>query len=560
MRERDKTSFLRFEDWLEKKEHMKMDWIVVARDQKIGGCNYFTYSVLVLNNEESMKTILKTPDWEIIRRGGVGDFGFPYFEISDDDELVYFPARLEEVDGLFLQPFVLYRSYHGFVPNKFEFVQSFLLFHRAFYSAKEKQFKRVTENGDIVNVAKLEYESERNQVLLADAHHLKDFLCANKSFLVRYHDHVRFSEQDISKLKDDEVFTKISDTSRCIDISLRKEGFHLERYVSHSRLLGKDVVLPNPKPDPRHRYAIIGEDNRQFEKFIIGRNADGEIEYATCNEEELSNFFTDRNAPLYLSHVYFKAEVLSKYYHDSTRYSVGEWGLSCLTKWGLEFVRQEKDLVHVYLGDLGYIPYDEQKHWRSFNVVYMGPMSEKRFRRDFLLEVSESENPVTLFRKRYELIQRSFLDKYKELLFIELDEGDKYRWDTLHLPLTEDWSEFDNQSLALAKITTDALNVSFLKRETGRKIDPVGEIRNNIELFGEFLKQKGAQMNTISYISDKFRMVQIIRSTGPAHLKKKNFLKSLEKYELSELTNYERIKKMMLELTQALDSILGVIN
>lgn len=553
MRDRGVTSFLRFEDWLDEEEHKKLEWLIIAREQKTDDEHYSTYSILASNSEENIKTLLKSPDWEI----DPDDFGIPYFEISRDDELIYFPAREEKRDELVLQPFVYHRSFYGIVPAKLEFVQSFLLYHRAFFSEQEKEFKRITRDGDLVVVAKLEYESEENQALLAHVHHLKDFLSANKSLLVRYHDHKRFSNKDISSLKDDELTTKISDASRCIEVSLRRKGISGE-YASHSRLLGKDIIFPYPKPDPRHRYTITGEDNRQYERFIIGRNAGGESVDATCNKHELSNYFTKRNAPHYLTPVFFRAEVLSKYYNDSTRFSVGERYLSCLTKWGLEFVRQEKDLIQVYLGDLGHIPFNEQKHWRSFNIVHMGPISEERFLRDFQNIVSESEDPVYLFRKRYELVQRAFLERFKEPIFIEFDDGDLYRWETLHLPLTEDWSEFDSQSLALAKITTDALNVSLLKIETGLKIDRKGKIRNKIDLLSEFLEQIGAHVEEIRYISDKFRMVQTIRSTGPAHLKKGNFMKALERYELRKLTNYEKIKKMILELTQALDYMYGV--
>lgn len=550
--------FLEFDDWLKKKEYLSRNWIVVARSQKSDVQILFTYSVLLAEGEGHLERILKTPNWEINRLGGVKMFGVPTFELPDEKEMIYLPAGFQEIDGLWFQPFVFYRSFQGYIPERFEFVQSFLLYHQAFYSDKEGQFQRITKSGEISVVAKLDYESKDNQVLLVDAHHLRDFLAANKSFLVRYHDHKRFSEQEIADLPDDQLVTEVSDASRCIEISLRKGGIH-PSFSSHSRLLGKDVIRPYSRPDSRHRESITGEDDNRFEEFIFGRSADGELEYATCNKEELSNFFMDRNTPHYLTPVYFRAEVLSRYYDDSKRYSVGECYLSCLTKWGLEFVRQEKDLIQVYLGDVGDIPYEEQKHWRSFNIPYMGPISEKRFRRDFFNEVEESEDPVSIFKKRYELIQRFFLDKYGKPLFLALEEGDKYRWETLHLPLTEDWSEFDSQSLALAKITTDALNVSLLKKQTGKKIDPTGEIRNKIDMFEEFLKQTGAEMNTLTRVSEVFRMVQTIRSTGPAHPKKKNFMKGLERYGISDLTNYNRIRKMILDLAQVLNSILSLL-
>jgi len=56
-----------------------------------------------------------------------------------------------------------------------------------------------------------------------------------------------------------------------------------------------------------------------------------------------------------------------------------------------------------------------------------------------------------------------------------------------------------------------------------------------------------------------FHAVQTVRSTGAAHRKGKKFVEALERYQLSELSNRERVRKLVIDLTVALSAIVEVV-
>ena len=86
----------------------------------------------------------------------------------------------------------------------------------------------------------------------------------------------------------------------------------------------------------------------------------------------------------FLTPVYFRPEVLRKYYDAPQRYKVETGYLRCVGLWGIPFERRTDDLVQVWLGDLGQIPHIDQRHWRTHCVQPPGTgISEARFRRDF---------------------------------------------------------------------------------------------------------------------------------------------------------------------------------
>jgi hypothetical protein len=60
------------------------------------------------------------------------------------------------------------------------------------------------------------------------------------------------------------------------------------------------------------------------------------------------------------------------------------------------------DYVVAWLGDLGRdLPYQEQLHWRSFNVPPAGGMSQTFFRQQILNEWVDTVHPEHLFKYEY---------------------------------------------------------------------------------------------------------------------------------------------------------------
>ncbi|HLJ79892.1 MAG TPA: hypothetical protein VKT52_00310, partial [Ktedonobacterales bacterium] len=358
-------SFLLFEDWFKGSETEAKDWVVVARSQRIEQSealdDLFTFSVLADAAEGNREKILASSEWDVEMAG----FGIPAMISYGDGSPEYDPGVGEEVDGVKYSPFVIFRDFHNYVPNTFELVQSFHLFHNTFFDRGSKEFRRLDDNGETHPVARIKQESD-NLLVLVDVHHLRDYLAANGCFLVRYHDHRRFSEMDISpQLEDSRLERTISTQASRFDLVVTSETVHPE-YEAFSSLMGKDLLMPYSAPDKRHTSWL--DEEKDFATFIIGRDGQGQEVVATCNERKLSNYYADRGTPHFLTPVFFRREVLAKYYNEPSRYSVDDSSVKCLSLWHLPIDITAEDLVQVWLGDLGRVPYKEQMYWRQYNV------------------------------------------------------------------------------------------------------------------------------------------------------------------------------------------------
>ena len=394
---------------------------------------------------------------------------------------------------------------------------------------------------------------ENDLMIEIDTHHLKDYLAANNAYLIRYHDHRRWIRKDIrEQIGETPLKYPIRDDTCIFELVLYRPD-SMDEYNSASTLLGKDVVFPYPKPDRRHISRIFGDNERKFEKFIIGRDEQGVINEVTCNRKELA-------PSRYLTKIFFSRPVLDKYIADS-RYDVSERYVGCMNIWGIEISINEEDMVVVYLGDLGRIPFEEQKHWKLYNKTPRGGMPEERIKRDFFNIVEEPENyAIYVLRREFDSVQSKSSEKLGESLFKKLDEREVYLIEKLHLPTKQEWKEFDDQILALSKYTSDALNVKLLKKLTGLSINKEGPNKGPVDLLERFLEQELVSSDIIEQIMEGFRVVQRLRSSGTAHRKDAEFDRILRKYDLSELSNYDKVKKIIKSLTHSLSLLLSVLS
>src|SRR6185503_2487268 len=96
-------------------------------------------------------------------------------------------------------------------------------------------------------------------------------------------------------------------------------------FPTFSRLVGKVVV--SPPPVKKHgKGPSRDRDSNPEVSFIIGINADGAPREFSSQRDKLSNNFDAKGgAPHYhFTFVYFRREVLSKYYADPDRYYVSD--------------------------------------------------------------------------------------------------------------------------------------------------------------------------------------------------------------------------------------------
>jgi len=282
---------------------------------------------------------------------------------------------------------------------------------------------------------------------------------------------------------------------------------------SFSRLLGKKII----QPSPIESCGIWPFEAREheYEKFIIGVDEHGAPVEHACNPDMLANNFgTNPGSPHYLTPVYFRTEVLSKYYSQPEKYRVDDGYLTCAGLWGLRMDNHHKNYVVVYLGDIGRdLPKTERLYWKSFNVIPEGGVSEVAFRRDILAEWAEPERPDFVFKTHYRHISEEWQKQRGWPIFLPLSSADQHFFAALRIPLTDEQAEFDSQVLALTKVLIDSLNEEQLVILLGGSEKDEKGI-SKLERFLERMKVPDSERN-VKFLRD----LQMLRSSGVAHLK-----------------------------------------
>lgn len=254
----------------------------------------------------------------------------------------------------------------------------------------------------------------------------------------------------------------VEDDLRCVEFSVGELRMLGERIGS--RLLAKRVM----PPPPQEQSGIWPWDRQdeEYPEFIIGEDGNGRPVRYTCEEGRLANYFgKNPDAPHYLTPVFFRPDVLQRYYDDPSLYSVTDGRLSCGSLWGVQIDNGNPDVVMVFLGDIGRdIPNSHRLHWLAHNVPPVGSMSESTFRRSFLAQFAETENPEHIFKHAYVELQDSWEKTWGWRLHRKPTGTDRRLIQRLHIPLNESDAEFEAQLLSLAKLLVDFLNETDIAR------------------------------------------------------------------------------------------------
>jgi len=297
------------------------------------------------------------------------------------------------------------------------------------------------------------------------------------------------------------------------------------------------------------------QDNMQeikretFERFVIKMDDSGKkIEY-TCDESKLSNYFgANPEAPHFLTPIFFKKEVLDKYYNKPSKYSVSDGHLSCGDIWGINIDNNAVDCIMVYLGDLGRFPYAEQQHWKLYNIT-KGNISETSFKRNFQAEFCSPTEPALFFKEKLVLFSEKWKEKLGWDLFKPLNKEDEHHIKTLKVPDNEQ-KEFDEVVLSLNKLIIDSLNIPEMKKDLNFE-----EGDNSITVLENYLEQKNNFKS--NEIFSFLRNLQNLRSKGSAHRKGRDYNKIYKKFDKGDLS--KSFEYILIQSIKTLNTIEEVI-
>ncbi len=511
----NEKSFLLHEDFIDfMKDRMGKDqFIAVYKRHDDFRDNVCIVPALIPN--EIITRILDFDVWDIS-----SSFGTPhcYTTYEDDCEKVIY-TRFGDVQGI--EPLVYRRNYDGIKEPNIEITDEFRLIFNLFFDSTRNIYVRINDAGDDETVIKAS-DSE----IKIRSKELKSFLTVKDMDLVLYFDNCRFSNHSIDEF--DFKNTRISDKSDNYIYSLiiRKLGYKEKIF---SRLCGKKIIHAYDK-----KKCCISpySDNieAKYEEFIVGLSEEDEEILISCNPNNLpSPMFMESQGPHFLMPVYFRKEVLAKYYNQPTKYTVKDGYLSCGGLWGLSMDNDHEDFVIVYIGDLGEkLPHTEQLYWKPFNYYDKEPLSVAAFQRDFMAEFADPEADDHIFKQKYKEFIHTWRTKYNWDLFSVLSDKDSYHYNVIRIPLTQEQSEFDDIVQSISTILIESINDKQLKKELqGEDLSEIKSI-GKLELF---LNKRGAPGTEkhIGFLRDLWDL----RSSGSSHKKGKKYDKVINNFETS---------------------------
>lgn len=478
---------------------------------------------------------LKDAQWDL----AVGSGG-PSFSTSYDgaQEREWYSRTSEKG----IEHFVIVRDYNGVRPDTIEILEEFRLLLNLYHDVPSGKYLLIKDDGNEEEVVVV--GEQRVKVRLSE---VRRFLAARDMYLAVFFDIVRFHPGELSDVGVTSVRKQIREKDLCLDLSIYdKDGFPSGVKRSTARLLGKKLIGPS-----RQGSLSRSRDRKRYEEFLIGVDAEGRELRFTCEAERLANFFgKNPDAPNYLTPVFFRKEVLQKYYGQPDKYDVSDGQVRCASLWHLPIDNNHKSHIAVFLGDLGYLPESEQTYWKSFNVVSDGTISETNFRRSMMAEFADATAPDLKFRAAFLRFQEAWQEKHGWPFFKPLAPGDEHLLSALHVPLSEEQVEFDNQILALTKVTIDSLNEKQLARDLG-EIPPDTRGIGKLELFLAHHHCEAFEAHTAF-----LRQLQNVRSTGVGHRKSEAYEQARTKAGIAG-ESFRRGFEILLERALALLDYLG---
>jgi hypothetical protein len=487
-------------------------WITVFRSQ-ISSESFESdgvYCALVKNRVVS--DAMKSHEWNL-RIGS----GRPGFSFGGRQKAVY--SRQSD-DGY--ETFIHWRGDFGNEEGYLEISEEFRLYYNLFehvLSPTDRRYYHFHDSGEKELVASIKKSAVRVQL-----RYLREYISARKCHFLIFFEGMRFSQKNLNELglaeTNEDAYTPNHSYNHLIrDIS----KMPIRNDKTQSWLLGKCLI----RPIKGFRPSMLGpmSEPHIYESFIIEYDSDGKPKEFTSDEEKLANYFgKNPDAPHFLTPVYFSPDVLKKYYDDPSQYQVHDGLVERKGFWSLRMDNNLVGYVVVFLGDLGKLPHKEQLYWKSHNILPQGDMSSTGFRRAFLGEWADPEKPDLFFKARLADFSKKWRSKYGWDLFLPLSESDSHYLESLHIPTTaNNAKEFDEQLLAIVKITIDSLN----EKKLAEGFTSLKKGAKSIDKLENFLTSKGYNLSGMILF---LRNVQQLRSSTVAHRRSRSENTKLNEY------------------------------
>lgn len=483
------------------------------------------YLFCLLFPEKLIKEFIKYPTWSL----NITHLKPNYAHYSEKSSK-YYRWGIESK----YEPVVYQQFYNNIYPTKYELIEEIQQFFNLYFDNKTNTYISINIASEQSEVVKIIKKGDNIEFKIR-THYLRQFLYAKKLILGFQLDYFRESdktltEQNLSENMLFDEFTQHYNFNICFNDYVLKN-----KARSDSRLLSKAILYGYESQNILTDYNKFNSE--KCEDFIVAINKDnGNFVYENCKKSEFEKSDYDFYTP-----IFFKRDVLLKYYNNPSLYTIEDGFLSLKGSWKLYIDNNNYDFIVVYLGDLRILNNQEQLYWKSFNIEPQSETNKRRYNIDFLSSYYEPEIEDLKFKKEYIRLNKLWLQNFGFNLFSEFDKNDIYCFKTIRLPLKNEAGELDVLILNLCKVLIDYLNIKSINR----KIDSEEKELRSIEKFEVFLNLN--QFDNFEKVISFFKALQKLRSTGSAHRKNSDYKKVLNNLGYKDLDEKEIFKAILNE-------------
>jgi hypothetical protein len=445
-----------------------------------------------------------------------------------------------------IMPLVIIRKFNDIKPDYIEVLEEFRFFHNLYHDTITNTYIKINDDGEEEDIIRI-----KNRSVMIKLRAIKQFLAIKEMHIAIYFDFIRYSKLNLTETQCNNLSTDFHQDDLIYILRVAQHTISSREDSNlFSRLLGKKII-PGYEKEKSGVWPYTENQQKQYVDFIIGIDEHGEEILHSSNPGFLANYFgANPDAPHYLTPVFFRREVLNKYYSNSAKYTVRDGILYCASLWSIRIDNNADRYIIVYLGDLGRdLSYKEQLYWRSFNVRPDGSISSVEFQRGFMAEFADPTQPDLVFKYRFQKFQEDWHRKYGWDLFKPLSEGDDHLFASLRIPLSDDQSEFDTQVLAITKLLIDSLN----EQEISQDLVNLPKDAKGITKLQKYLERNNFSdtTNSIQFL----RNLQSLRSSGVGHRKSKEYQKIATTFQIGQLKLQDVFIKILVDATKLVDAL-----
>lgn len=447
--------------------------------------------------------------------------------------------RFSSAEGV--RPLVLHRSFFDAFPQYVELDEEFRLYHNLAHESDRGLLLSFNASGREIEVVQIVPKKVR-----ARMKYLREFQAATGLYMAVYIDSVRYSKMRLNDVPLDQHSCEEVGSSIRWRRSVSKCDF-IDGFETFSRLLGKKILAPPPR-ESAGVWPFTNDNEEPEVTFIVNVDQHGNNIESTSHSDKMGDYFgANSEAYDYLTPVFFRREVLAKYFAEPDRYRISDGLLTCLSLWSCQIDNDLDTHVVVFLGDLGRdLPYEEKLHWRQFNVPPEGGVSRTNFRRSFLAQATSPRASDLTFRQEYSEFVADWAKAQGWSLFLPLSSRDEHILNTIRVPVTNSQAEMDEQVSYLAKLLVDSLNEKELTAKTG----DLGKGTKGIGKLAGFLE--ATQFPQRRMVVQFLRDLQNLRSTGSAHRKGSGYDKTLIRLGIQSSRKPDAVRLLLEKATVVL--------